>query len=53
MVKLNLQKIRKEFSSLPTLKHHPCVIYHGRQLTNPEDYIRMQSRSKYREGIEG
>lgn len=53
MPHLNLQKLRKDYSSLPRLNHHPCVVAHGKQLTNPDDYIRMQSRSKHYEGVEG
>ena len=44
MSRLNLQQLRKEFSSLPVLYHHPTVIPHGRQVTNPEDYVIQPKR---------
>jgi hypothetical protein len=42
MARLNLQKLREEYSSLPQLTHHPDVICHGKRNTNPNGYIKRR-----------
>ena len=42
MSRLNIQKLRREYSNLPVLTHHPKIIATGRQVTNPEDYIKFK-----------
>ena len=42
MPRLNIQKLREQYSTLPTLKHHPSVLHHG--CYPPIEYIKRNKR---------
>jgi hypothetical protein len=45
MPHLDIQRLRQQYSSLPVLTHHPNVIAHGKQVSNPDVYQKEAHRT--------
>lgn len=44
MPRLNLQKLRQEYSCIPVLAHHVNILPHGKAITSPQTRFKKQKR---------